>query len=720
MGRDTASAYGDAHPRLLVTAQEIAALGDTWRSSPSFLATVTEAQQRMDEYFSSPPDVPLPKDAGGGYTHEQHKRNAKAIHDAAMLSLWTGDSGYAEHARDLLLAYADMYPELREHPEKKEQSPGRMFWQSLNEAWWLVYAIQGYDAIYSTLSADHRERIENRLFRTMVSFLGDESPQTFDKIHNHGTWATAAVGMTGYVLGEHDYVEKALLGLKKDGSAGFLKQLDELFSPEGYYTEGPYYQRYAMMPFVVFAKSIERNEPGRQIFEHRDGILNKAIYTTVQLSYAGLFFPINDAIKDKGLDTVELDYALSIAYGQTADASLVSLIDDDSSLVLTADGLRLAMARDRGQAMPFEFATSHFRDGPGGDRGALSVLRSGHDDGHTAVVFKATSQGMGHGHFDRLNWLYFDNGAEVVSDYGAARFLNVVQKYGGHYLPENKTWAKQTVAHNTLVVDQTSHFDGRVAPAEAHPPTGHLFAEGEGIRVAAAREAHAYPGVDFQRAVALIDVADAPAPLLVDVLRAGGDQDHRFDLPLYYQGQMIDSSADFAADTDALAPVGDANGYQHLWRLSFAAVDADEAFAFTWLLGNRFYTYHVLADAPMDVLQTQIGANDPDTNLRNDRALMMRSRDRRAISFVNVMEAHGEYNGAREYTLDSASQVTSVGRQDADDAVVVDIKMSGGEQIRLALSFDPDTSAAHTVTLANGDRVRWTGFYQLWREPSTG
>src|SRR3546814_13745757 len=67
---------------------------------------------------------------------------------------------------------------------------------------------------------------------------------------------------------------------------------------------------------------------------------------------------------------------------------------------------------------------------------------------------------MGHGHFDRLGWLYYDETGAVVTDYGAARFLNVEAKHGGRYLPENDSWASTTIAHNTLVVDEQSHFAG--------------------------------------------------------------------------------------------------------------------------------------------------------------------------------------------------------------------------------------------------------------------
>ena len=86
--------------------------------------------------------------------------------------------------------------------------------------------------------------------------------------------------------------------------------MELLFSPEGYYTEGPYYQRYALMPFVLFGQAIERNDPDMQIFEFRDQVLQKAIYSVVQQSYGGRFFPINDAIREKGLNTAELRYAI--------------------------------------------------------------------------------------------------------------------------------------------------------------------------------------------------------------------------------------------------------------------------------------------------------------------------------------------------------------------------------------------------------------------------
>ena len=62
--------------------------------------------------------------------------------------------------------------------------------------------------------------------------------------------------------------------------------------------------------------------------------------------------------------------------------------------------------------------------------------------------------GQGHGHFDKLHFIFFDAGNEVVPDYGFSRWINIEPKYGGRYFPENDSYAKQTIAHNTVVVDE--------------------------------------------------------------------------------------------------------------------------------------------------------------------------------------------------------------------------------------------------------------------------
>jgi len=688
--------------------------------SSLFDETIAGLKAKIDAQIDEPLVVPEPKDAGGGYTHEQHKKNAKTIYEAGKLFEFTGDEHYAEHAEKLLLAYAQMYPTLGLHPKPKEQSPGRLFWQNLNESWWLVYSIQGYASIKDTLTPESREKIETDLLREMTTFLSEGSPETFNKIHNHGTWATAAVGMTGYVLGDDDLVEKALLGLDKSGDYGFLKQLDKLFSPDGYYNEGPYYQRFALMPFVLFGQAIEKNDPERKIFEYRDGILEKAIYATIQQNYGGLFFPINDAIKDKNIATTELQYGVAIAYDLTGDPGLLSIAEAQGQVVPTKGGKRLADAIARGKAEPFDYAPMRLRDGANGDQGALDILRASNDPDDLVVVVKNTSQGLGHGHFDKLGLLVYDAGHEIIRDYGAARFLNVEAKYGGHYLPENDSFAKQTIAHNTLVVDETSHFGGVTETGNNFAPRLGAFVVSENLQATTAEIDTAYEGVALRRTVAMIKDAAFSHPIIVDLVRAHADGEHQYDLPFYYNGQLVETSFEISADPVSRSPLGSDSGYQHLWRVA-ESDDIDEAAQVTWLLDRRFYSVTSSVPENTKVVVAEIGANDSNFNLRREPAFIFRSRTIGGASFVSVIEPHGEYNPTAEYTVDSHSNVAAVTQFGTDAATFILIETRDGRQVGLGIAGERDEDTTHTVTAGDKD-VSWSGPYKLFdsQKPNDG
>lgn len=165
--------------------------------------------------------VPLPKDAGGGYTHEQHKKNYTNMYEAGLMYQLYNDKKYADYIKDGLMKYAKMYPSLPLHPVIKSSYRGKLFWQGLNESVWLFYTSQAYDCIYDYLSKKEKEYIENNLFKPMVKFIAVDNEKTFSKIHNHGTWSVASVGMISYVMGDKDMVEKSLLGPKKMAKRDF-------------------------------------------------------------------------------------------------------------------------------------------------------------------------------------------------------------------------------------------------------------------------------------------------------------------------------------------------------------------------------------------------------------------------------------------------------------------------------------------------------------------
>lgn len=699
---------GDASTApVLVSTAQWRQMADQGARYPLFAKEQARAEKSLRRMMQHGPDVPVPKDKGGGRTHEQHKRNYQAIQAAGALYRLTGDVAYAHFARDMLLQYATLYPGLGPHPQGRGQVPGRLFWQVLNDSVWLVAAIQGYDAIRDTLTPTERRTIDDNVFRPMAAFLSG-TPENFDKIHNHATWAVAAVGMTGYVLRDPALVRKALRGSHEDGKAGFIAQIDQLFSPDGYYEEGPYYQRYALAPFILFANAIERNDPGQAIFQHRDGVLLKAVDALVQSSYGGYFFPINDAILDKGLDTEELVAGIDIAYAHTSDARLLAIAQRQKRVLLAPEGLKVAQGLADGKAAPYPFRPLLLRDGPDGSRGGLAILRMGDADGQ-ALVMKDTMQGMGHGHFDKLNWLFYDNGQRVVTDYGAARFLNVEAKSGGIYLPENTSWAKQTIAHNTLVVDEHSHFDGDWKRGEVLAPQQLLFDIRDDTQLSSARMRGAYPGVEFTRTLALLRHPDLALPVALDLLRVHGTKPARYDLPLHFNGQVMTlgfEAQHFSAERPVL---GQANGYQHLWLDARGAASAQTR-TLSWLLDGRFYTYRFGSSAPSQALLVESGANDPQFNLRREPALVQRIDGARDVSFFSVLEPHGEYNGTAEYVHGANSGITDIVRSRGDDTELLELHLASGAILALAVADDPAAQAEHVIT-AGGHRYAWRGGY---------
>lgn len=704
------------HPRLVVTAQDIVVMQDAIKQQGRFKNKFEATLKAVDAQLLQPLNVPVPADSGGGYTHEQHKKNYQIMYDAGIIYQLTKDVRYTDYVRDMLLAYANLYPNLPLHPKRKvgKQNPGKLFWQSLNEAVWLVHTIQAYDFVIESLSTKDRNIIENQLFRPMVKFLSVESPLTFNKVHNHGTWTTAAVGMSGYVLNEFEWVEQALYGLDKSGKGGFVRQLDELFSPQGYYNEGPYYQRYALMPFVTFAKSIETNQPERNIFQYRDAIILKAIDTTIQLSYNQLFFPLNDAIKDKGIDTIELVNGVTIAYGLTGSLGLLDIAKQQNQVILTGDGLKVAKALDDNLVKPYEFRSIAFGDGMDGKQGALVVMRS-NNNGEQTVLFKPAAQGLGHGHFDKLSWQFYDKGEEIVSDYGAARFLNVEAKFGGRYLPENETWAKQTVAHNTVVVDEKSHFDGQTSIGNLHAPQLLYFENTKQVKIASASIRTAYKDVTLKRTLALVKLPKLAQGLVIDVFDVHADSEHQYDLPLHYKGHLINTNFELSTNLTQLPVLGEKNGYQHLW-LKAQAQPISGLSQVTWLNENgRFYTQSTIMDGNTSLLFTQLGANDPLFNLRNENAFIQRIKASKNHTFINILEPHGEYNPSKEFTVSAVSSIEKVTHKKHNNIDVIEILFMGKKRYIFAFNTTKNVTNAQVNNFSfNGTKYQFNGRFSLF------
>ncbi|MDP5077036.1 MAG: heparinase II/III family protein [Nonlabens sp.] len=683
---------------------------------------VTSSLSALDEdvvkILAQPVIIPQPTDAGGGYSHEKHKQNYAELYKVAISQRLAPSSQKIAYIKEMFTGYSAMYKKLPLHPKRKENHPaGKLFWQGLNETVWLFYTIQSYDLSKEFLTASEQKAIENDLLRPMVKFLSEDSYETFNKIHNHGTWSVAAVGMTGFVLNDKDMVDRAIYGSKKDGKTGFIAQIDALFSIDGFYAEGPYYHRYAMLPFIAFAEAIEKNKPEVNIFNHKNSLLKKAVTTLVQLTdESGTFYPINDAIKSKTWESDEVIFGTNIAYSRYKDETLLPIIKKLGAISFTDAGAIAAAALNPSIPNTVNRPSVFIEDGPDGGRGGIALMRSPQQGaGQLDAVFKFATQGMGHGHFDRLAISVYDHGNEIINDYGAARFLNIEAKRGGHYLPENKSYARHSIAHSTVTINETSHYGANVEKSEEHYSSlVYQDLKDERLQVTVARDSTAYDGVTMQRSITMVNEPTiSDRPFIIDTYEILGAATAQLDMNYPFYGDIISLDIDYKRPENRTL-LGKKDGYEHLEVLATGkAGSGQENVQFTFLQKQRFYTITTTATKNTDFLFTQTGANDPEFNLNLQRQFLVREQATGDHSFTSIIEPHGFFNPIKETVAQPLSVMSNVKSSLQNDFRVITFDSNGKSWVYTLSRKQNNDKQSHSITI-DGATYSWTGNHQLF------
>ncbi|WP_026052516.1 alginate lyase family protein [Gayadomonas joobiniege] len=717
------------HPKLILTQEGVKKIRAELGNVPLYDASLQRVKEEVDAEIELGIDTPIPKDFSGGYTHERHKRNFYVAQKAGVLYQVLEDDKYAQYVKDMLFQYEAMYKNLPPHPKERSYARGKLFWQCLNDSNWLVYMSQAYDTIYNYLTADEREILENNLFRPFADYISIENPQFFNRIHNHSTWGNAAVGMIALVMDDKELLDRALYGIEDDGlelgakdndggfikvagqKAGFLANLEDPFSPEGYYTEGPYYQRYAMYPFLIFALAMENAKPEMGVLEYKDNVLLKGVNTLLNLADAdGEFFPLNDGQKGMSIYTASLVTAVDVAYHYgDKNPQLLSIAERQNKVLLDQAGLSVAIGIRDGKAKPFVKHSINLSDGQNGDQGGLGILRYGNEE--LTLVFKYTAQGLSHGHYDKLSFSLYEKGDEVLQDYGLVRFVNIEQKGGGNYLKENTTWAKSTIAHNTLSVNQTKHFNGIYEVGSKHHSELHFYDDSnKNVQVVSASESNAYPGTTMLRTMAVIKNPNFEKPFLLDILKVDSETTNQYDLPFYYLGHVLEVNFDYQSPVN-LKPLGEKNGYQHLY-LEGKGQAAGDFTQFAWMGNGKYYTLSSATQSSDEILLTRLGANDPDFNLRRDPGIIIRRNEAKDTIFASVIEPHGSYSPVNELSKNSNSHIAhlAVVHDDEQYTAVKITDLDGNQQLFIVANQQASQSAQHQLKI-NGKSYRWSGPY---------
>ncbi|WP_299055046.1 alginate lyase family protein [uncultured Polaribacter sp.] len=721
----------DQHPNLILNAKSVSEIKANLGNVPLFDETLAQTKEDVDAAIEKGIEVPVPKDMAGGYTHTQHKLNYANMQKAGVLFQLLGDEKYAIFVRDMLLAYAKIFPTFETHPEPRSYATGKFFWQCLNDSNWLTYTSQAYDCIYDWLPKEQTDYLNTNLFRPYADFLSVGNPKYFNRVHNHSTWGNVAVGMIGLVMDDEELINRALYGLDKsdvdltekdndggfiydkEGKAGFLANVDSPFSPDGFYTEGPYYQRYAMYPFLIFAEALQNKKPDLKIFEYKNGVLIKAVDALLNLTDVdGEFFPLNDGQKGMSYYTSSLVSAVDIAYFYgKQDARLLSVAKKQGAVQLDATGLKVALALKNGAEKPFVKESMELSDGSKGDEGGIGILRYNNQKQTMALVYKYAAQGLSHGHYDKLSFSMYENGDEVLQDYGLSRFVNVEQKNGGGYLKENKTYAKQTIAHNTITQNETSHFGYDFETGSKYHPEKYIFdASNANFQLVSAKEKNAYPGTEMHRTFMMVKDADIEKPFIIDINKVQSNKNNQYDLPFHYFGQIIATSFSYNVPK-TLSPLGDKYGYNHIWKEGVGTANA-ESIQFTWLDNKRFYTITSATNKDDELILARVGANDPEFNLRKDPSIIIRKKNTQNTVYASIIESHGNYDPVKEVAKNAYSNFSKIEvLTDTVDYTAIKITFkTGKEKLLILANTNNNSQKEHTATV-KGTNYTWTGTY---------
>ena len=663
---------------------------------------------------------------GGGYEHNRHKQNYIHMDLAGRLFLITEETKYRDYIVDMLTAYATVYPTLESNVSLDSNPPGKLFHQTLNENMWMLYASCAYSCIYHTISEEQKRLIEDDLLKQMIEMFVVTYAHDFDIVHNHGLWAVAAVGICGYAINDQESVDKALYGLKMDKvSGGFLAQLDQLFSPDGYYMEGPYYHRFSLRPIYLFAEAIERRQPEIGIYEFNDSVIKTTSYSVFKTAFPDGTLPaLNDSSKTISINDEGVIMATSVCYHRYEQTeTLLGMADHQQDVWVHSSGQTLSNAVEQADEIkPFNWGSLFVTDGPEGEKGGVSILRhrDEKDDDTMALIWFGQHgsdhqyhSALDHGHYDGLHLSVFNRGHEVLHDYGFGRWVNVEPKFGGRYIPENKTYCKQTVAHNTVTVDQKTQNNFDTALAESKFGQKHFFiADDQSLQGMSGTISDYYTGVDMQRSIILADLPEFEKPLVIDVYRIEADAEHDYDLPVHHSGQIIRTDFDYQVES-TLRPLGEDNGYQHLWNVGSGKVEGSSLVS--WLHDSSYYSLVTSAVEGSEVIFARTGANDPDFNLKSEPALILRQSGQNHV-FASVLETHGYFNESIEASVGARGLVKAVSVVGHNPiGTVIRIETTSGNTYHYGISNQAEDAqqALHSVEFG-GNTYTWNGsFAQL-------
>ncbi len=351
---------------------------------------------------------------------------------------------------------------------------------------WLPCLARSYDVLYDVLSPDERQALAEWL-RDMTGMIASRQTWQHWKNTTHGTWQAAALGIVGSALGDADLLETARVRIQY--------QLDELIGREGMWPGGSLsFDFTATRAFFAYAEATIVTKSGA--YNWRNALGEKYLRRLVE---APLMF----------IDPFGTIPGSNHMLTQPPPGDIYMIANQRYR-----DPLFAAIAQEQVEALDDETVLFYFRPDEHpvpvvaqppysvvSPTMGWAILRTGvsapTDDLYARLEYGP--HGGSSGHADKLAFYLCGFGRRVTScgdDYPA----DSPMRFG---------WAKQTLAHNTVVINYRSQLGART-PTDPHGVPGKLlmFDRTQAISVVEADARNAYPYaplLSYRRCIALAD-----------------------------------------------------------------------------------------------------------------------------------------------------------------------------------------------------------------------
>ncbi len=526
------------------------------------------------------------QDAGKDYTPDKSSNSniARKAQYMAFAYALSREKRLAQKVAEILLAYADVYPT---YPTTG--SKGRATESTLREAPWAINVATAYDFIYNSgvLSDEDKTNIENNVLRPCAEVLRICGHRTKG---NWRSWAFAGLGAIGFCLGEEEYIEETLNGYRDSSGKlvryGFAQQVAESILADGIFFERALgYHFYTLNAYVQLAEvarhsgvdlwNIEitgNEEDAGSDIDRKWGETGKK---TMKMMFDAPFYYIfpdlsGAAVADSHTFHLRPNMAYELAYRAYKDEKYAWLLNQAKQPRRPRYDIGMLWFNPDVPQGEFDLSddASFALNGVHENACTLfpstgyAILREDTTTDAMSVLMSYGKYGTGHDHPDKLHISVYGAGKIIAPDAGSLGYGN----------SEHLTWANQTIAHNTVTVDEVAQYPQGTrdsiwaADSAGKPSVGRLifFHAGEHLKAVRADCDNAYDGVVLDRTVALVD------SYVFDIYRVRSKDEHQYDYALHVDGELSASSLELTKQPGALSSK---RGYAHITDVQRGGMD---------------------------------------------------------------------------------------------------------------------------------------------------